>query len=161
MSSIETGCLVEIGDGNDENSVVEGDGDSAQLKKAPNLDEPGDLGSGLLVSGGLLESMAVVGGVETKLARSTFCKLRCGGGGFGAAMDMIELSLEWVLYADSECVSPSSSTVSGGPTGRVSNVCVVKLMSAFTTSYSGCKIEDSDLAMTGLWMEAFRDGQRG
>lgn len=63
-SSVEPGFLAESGDGRDENSVVDGEGEMAQPKKLPNFDEPGDLGNGLLISGSLLESMAVVGGVD-------------------------------------------------------------------------------------------------
>jgi hypothetical protein len=53
-SSVTVGGLGEVGEGREENSVVTGDGDTAQAKKVPNFEEGGDLGSGLNVSGGLL-----------------------------------------------------------------------------------------------------------
>lgn len=75
VSSVEPDLLAR-GDGRDENSVVDGDGEMAQPKNVPNLEELGDLGSGLLISGVLLESRAVVGAVDMSLAFSTLCRLR-------------------------------------------------------------------------------------
>ena len=50
VSFVEMDCFVERGDGREENSDVDGDGDVAQAKNVPNLDEPGDFGRGLLIS---------------------------------------------------------------------------------------------------------------
>jgi hypothetical protein len=103
-SSVEPGLLAK-GEGSEENSVVEGEGEMAQPKNVPNLEEPGDLGRGLLISGVLPYSRMVVAGVDMSLEFSTRSKLRCGGVGFGATMDMVELPLDPRLYADSEASS--------------------------------------------------------
>lgn len=56
------------GDERDENSVVDGDGDPPQPKKLASLEEPGDLGNGLLIDG---VGVAEVDGVIDRGASST------------------------------------------------------------------------------------------
>lgn len=101
VSSVRVARRGELrGDEREENSVVEGDGEEPQPKKLASLEEPGDLGRGLLIEGvgvdivgvsDCLSSRTVVTVCE-ELSRSVD-RFRWGGVGLVAGMDMIELSL--------------------------------------------------------------------
>ena len=85
-----------------ENSVCdEGDGELAQPKNAPSLDDAGDLGSGLLRL--LLSREGVMGVVSVSLSIGDDPRLRCGGGDFRDNMDMVlVLILSTVVWSPAD-----------------------------------------------------------